>query len=225
AGKAIVVLLFIGSIYAWTVLVTKYLELRRARRASSLFIRDYRRESHPISLYLKRQRYSASPLYEVYEKGCLVVGAELEPQGADQDELFMGGLGEANNRLSPLQFEMVRNTSERNVADLALTLESNMGVLATAVSASPFLGLLGTVWGVMDAFGSMALKSSVQLGAVAPGIAGALLTTVVGLLVAIPSAIGYNLLASQIKELQVHTDNFAQEFVTDVQRTFLLHES
>jgi len=131
-------------------------------------------------------------------------------------------MGERSHHLNPLQFEAVRNTTERNVADQGLLLENNMGILATAVSASPFLGLLGTVWGVMDAFGSMAMTGSAQLSAVAPGIAGALLTTVVGLLVALPSAIGYNMMTNRIRELQVQTDNFSQEFVASVQRTFFI---
>ena len=96
-----------------------------------------------------------------------------------------------------------------------------MGILATAVSASPLLGLLGTVWGVLDAFGAMAVAGAANLSAVAPGISAALLTTVVGLLVAIPSAIGYNVLTSKIRELAVQMDNFAQEFVAELQRRFV----
>ena len=93
--------------------------------------------------------------------------------------------------------------------------------MATAVTACPFLGLLGTVWGVMDAFSGMAVAGSAQLSAVAPGIAAALLTTVVGLLVALPSAIGYNILTSRVRELQVRTENFSQELIADIQRNFL----
>ena len=96
-----------------------------------------------------------------------------------------------------------------------------MGILATAVNASPFLGLLGTVWGVMEAFTGMAMVGTATLSAVAPGIAAALLTTVMGLLVALPSAIGYNLLAGQIAELQVQTSNFSKEFMDRVQTSFL----
>jgi biopolymer transport protein ExbB/TolQ len=95
-----------------------------------------------------------------------------------------------------------------------------MGVLATAVSACPFLGLLGTVWGVMDAFGGMATSGAAMLSAVAPGISGALLTTVVGLIVALPSSIGYNMLTSRIRRLAVQMDNFSQEFVASVQQHY-----
>ena len=98
-----------------------------------------------------------------------------------------------------------------------------MGLLATAVTAAPFLGLLGTVWGVMEAFSGMAATGSPMLSAVAPGISGALLTTVVGLLVALPSSIGYNMLSNKIRRFCVEMDNFSQELNQDVERYFL-HE-
>ena len=132
----------------------------------------------------------------------------------------MGGLEISEKRhLTPRQCEGVRAAAERTVADRVLVLENNMGTVATAVSACPFLGLLGTVWGVMDAFGGMATAGSASLSAVAPGVAGALLTTVVGLLVALPSAVGYNMLTTRIRPLSVQLDNFAQEFTGSVQRT------
>jgi biopolymer transport protein TolQ len=96
-----------------------------------------------------------------------------------------------------------------------------MGLLATAVTAAPFLGLLGTVWGVMDAFKAMAASGTVTLSEVAPGISGALLTTVVGLLVALPSLIGYNLLTNQMKRICLAMDNFAEEFTNDIERAFI----
>jgi len=97
-----------------------------------------------------------------------------------------------------------------------------MGMLATAVSAAPFLGLLGTVWGVMDAFSGMAESGSVALSAVAPGISGALLTTIVGLFVALPSMVGYNLLSGRIRRISVQMDNFAQEFISEVHNTYVI---
>jgi len=223
-GKVIVVILFIGSIYAWSVMVTKISDLRRARYSSRRFLQMFRKEAHPAAVYLKRQRFPDSPLHAVYESGCIALGGELESRGVDPEELFLGGVSAPVQRLSAFQLEAVRNAVERSVADQALLLESNMGILATAVSASPFLGLLGTVWGVMDAFGGMAVKGAATLSAVAPGISGALLTTVVGLLVALPSAIGYNMLTNRIRVLHVQMDNFAQEFMAEVQRTFLPQE-
>jgi biopolymer transport protein ExbB/TolQ len=220
AGKIIVLFLFVGSIFAWTIMISKFVEVRRAKENSRRFLQAFRKEHDPVALFLRRQKFASSPLYKIYERGCLALGAELEATGVDASELFVGGVGEPDRRISTVQAEAISNVNARNVADEALLLESNMGLLATAVSASPFLGLLGTVWGVMDAFGGMAVKGAATLSAVAPGISGALLTTVVGLLVALPSAIGYNILTNQIRELTVQMDNFAQEFSAEIQRAY-----
>ena len=102
----------------------------------------------------------------------------------------MGAVGSERRCLHEVQLSGIRNVAERTMADQALLLENSMGLLATAASTAPFLGLLGTVWGVMEAFGGMAVTGTAMLSAVAPGISGALLTTVIGLLVALPSAVG-----------------------------------
>lgn len=217
SGKLIVVVLVVASVFAWSVMVTKYLDLIRAQRASRRFQLAFRHEAHPLALYLKRHAFTESPIYKVYEAGCLALGGELSEDRAGSD-LFAAGRRFEDQRLNQFQIEVIRRATERTVADQALALENRMGFLATAVSASPLLGLLGTVWGVLDAFGAMAVSGAANLSAVAPGISGALLTTVVGLLVALPSAIGYNILASKIRELAVQMDNFAQEFVAALQR-------
>jgi len=221
AGKVIVGLLFMGSIFAWSIMVTKIREVSQARTISHRFLAGYRKEAHPAALFLKRRTYDASPIYAIYERTCKALGAALESRGADPGDLFMGGVGSTNRKLGQTQISSVRNVAERTMADQALLLENSMGLLATAVTTAPFLGLLGTVWGVMDAFGGMAVTGSAMLSAVAPGISGALLTTVVGLLVALPSAIGYNMLSDQIRRLCVEMDNFSQELISDVERQYL----
>lgn len=218
SGKMIVVLLLGASVFAWSVMLTKRRELRQAQAESDRFVRAFREAGHPMALFLRRQTLPASPVAKIYESACLAVGTEIEARGT-ADELFHRGLD--NVRMTPLQVGAVRNAAERQVADQVLALESRMGLLATAVSASPMLGLLGTVWGVMDSFVSMAQRGAVNLQAVAPGIAGALLTTVIGLLVAIPSAVGYNLLASRVRTISVRMDNFADEFMAEIQRHFI----
>lgn len=220
-GKIIVLLLFVGSIYAWSIMVTKFIELRRAREATFRFLAAFRKEVNPVTVFLRRQKFPESPLYAVYEKACVTLGGELEALGLNSDDLFVANFSPETQTLSPHQFEQIRNETERNVADLSLILERRMGILATAVNASPFLGLLGTVWGVMEAFTGMAIVGTATLSAVAPGIAAALLTTVMGLLVALPSAIGYNLLAGQIAELQVQTSNYAKEYMDKIGTMFL----
>ena len=110
------------------------------------------------------------------------------------------------------------------MAQESLKLESGLILLAIAVSGAPFLGLLGTVWGVMSTFGGIAQAGSASLTAMAPGVAAALITTVAGLLVAIPSMFGYNWLVHNLRVLTVDLDNFAQELVSKMEIEYLRDE-
>jgi biopolymer transport protein ExbB/TolQ len=220
SGKFIVVLLLVGSVFAWSVMLVKIKELLAANRSSRQFVAAYRKEGDPVGLFLKRRTFIASPLHTIYLAACNEIGVGLEARGIDPQDLFLGGVGSTDRGLDKSHINAVRNVSERTVADQAMILENNMGFLATATTTAPFLGLLGTVWGVMEAFAGMAAKGSAMLSAVAPGISGALLTTVVGLIVALPSAIGYNMLSDRIRRLTVQMDNFAQELVADIERHY-----
>jgi biopolymer transport protein ExbB/TolQ len=217
SGKVIVVILILASIVAWSVMWSKYLELRAAQTASERFLIEFRRRGDPMALFLENRSFPESPLYHVYVSACHVIAEQI---GAQSSSRWLGPTANPSVRLSTLQVEMLRQVADRTVADQALKLERRMGHLMLAVSISPMLGLLGTVWGVLDAFAAMAHKGAANLAAVAPGVSAALLTTVVGLLVAIPSSIGYNLLASRIRTLVVQMDNFAQELAAAVQLRF-----
>ena len=110
---------------------------------------------------------------------------------------------------------------ENVVAQESLKLESGLIWLAIAVSGAPFLGLLGTVWGVMSTFAGIAQQGTATLAAMAPGVSAALITTVAGLLVAIPSMFGYNWLVHNLRVFTVGLDNFAQELVSKMERRYL----
>jgi biopolymer transport protein TolQ len=221
AGQAIVVILVVGSIFAWTLMLTKLRELRDVQVMSNRFIRAYRGEAHPVSLFMKRQKYEPSPMYRLYDTTCKSIGAELEARGVDPNDLFMGGVGTPKRKLTANQLLSVRSLAESFMDDQILLLETSMHLLALCVSAAPLLGLLGTVWGLLEAFGDLAGAGSIMLSAVAPGISGALLTTVVGLVVAIPSAIAYNIIVDKIRRITVATDNFVQELMSDIERHYV----
>ena len=218
-GKAIVFILTLGSIVAWTIMVSKWVELKRALRVTGGFISQYRTQPHPVSLYLQRKEFRGSPPYVVYEAACHAIGRELDL--ADRaGEFRLEDRDASSHVLSPGQLDSVTSLADRHVAEQVLSLEANMNLLATAVSSAPFLGLLGTVWGVMDGFGAMAVEGAATLSAVAPGISAALLTTVIGLLVALPSAIGYNLLIGKIRTLTVQMETFTDEFTAAIRRSY-----
>jgi biopolymer transport protein ExbB/TolQ len=119
----------------------------------------------------------------------------------------------------------VNAAMERAVGETALALESQMILLATAVSGSPFLGLLGTVWGVMDAFTGVAEAGSPSLASMAPGVSGALITTVTALCVAIPAMFGYNFLVTSIRAMIVEMDNFAAELASEFEHKYVDHHA
>jgi len=129
--------------------------------------------------------------------------------------------GGRKEQVSIKGIEHVRRTLENTVAQESLKLESGLILLAIAVSGAPFLGLLGTVWGVMSTFSHVAQAGSATLTAMAPGVAAALITTVAGLLVAIPSMFGYNWLVHNLRVLTVELDNFAQELISKMETEYL----
>jgi biopolymer transport protein TolQ len=222
-GKAVVILLVGGSIFAWSIMIAKTREFMKAREDARRFLTAYRRETHPLSLYAQGRKYEG-PLAAIYHQSCEAVHADLGSRKSGGD-LFTGASANLQAlKLSAFEVNTARKMSERASMDIGALLEEDMGLLATAVTAAPFLGLLGTVWGVMDAFKAMASSGSVLLSEIAPGISGALLTTVVGLLVALPSLIGYNLLTSSMRRICLTMDNFAEEFTNDLERTYVKPE-
>jgi biopolymer transport protein TolQ len=209
-GKAIVILLFIGSIYTWTIMIEKWTYLSKTMKTSKKFKEFFRKTRYLLSGYNDDIK-ETTPLGDIYKKGAdeLLLYYKMSKESATKygDDYF------PLQKLTTAQIETVRSILEQAVSDKILELEDKMGFLATAVSVSPFFGLLGTVWGVMMAFISMAVQGKAEISGMAPGISGALLTTVVGLLVAIPSLIGYNYLSDYIRQLTVYMDNFVEEFM------------
>ena len=212
-GQFIVWLLFLGSILTWTIMVEKAFSLRRAKRSSLDFFRMFRDEKYPIRL-LSRAGKNLSPVATVYKHGSenLLEYYDLPREFADQ----YGTSRYPQKKLSTAEIETLRSSLERAVTDQILQIEDKIGLLATAVSVSPFFGLFGTVWGVMMAFCGMATQGRADISAIAPGVSGALLTTVVGLMVAIPSLIGYNLLTNTIRQITVYMDNFVEEYMAKI---------
>ena len=200
AGKIIVIALLLSSLLAWTVMVGKYLDLRRLRDLN-LNLQDKLNQSNSV-LHLDPQFYNhiRGP-YGVLAKNAI-------------DAFYRSEIGWKNEAA---HIGHVENALQRSVAEATILYESKMVLLGSIVSGAPFLGLLGTVWGVMDAFGSIALKSSASIQTLAPGVSGALLTTVAALLVAIPSVFGYNYLLTQSKIMVTDLENFASSLADRIE--------
>ena len=221
AGKLVLLLLAIVSIFSWSVMLTKLRVVQFARKQNARFHHGFRQDRQPLRLFEKNARFPGSPLFNVYRAGCQEITFQLLGS-AEVDETFKARLGIAD-KISPAQMGSVVAAMERAVGETALELESQMILLATAVSGSPFLGLLGTVWGVMDAFTGVAEAGAPNLAAMAPGVSGALITTVTALCVAIPAMFGYNFLVTRIRGMIVEMDNFAAELASELEHKFVDH--
>lgn len=220
-GIGVLLALFVASIFSWTVMWTKWRMIQRARRRRDEFLAVFRADRQPLRIYTDKLRFEGAPAFAVYRAGCRELTFQLLGS-ADVDETFRGRL-ESAPKISPAQMRVVSTAMERAVGETALKLESQMIVLATAVSGAPFLGLLGTVWGVMDTFSDVAKAGSANLAAMAPGVSAALITTVTGLLVAIPAMFGYNYLVTTIRGMIVELDNFAAELSSEIEHKFVDH--
>ena len=222
AGKVVLACLLIGSIFSWSVMITKLRVVRFARKQTARFRGAFRRDRQPLRLFESNARFTGSPLFSVYRAGCEEMSFHLLGS-SEVDETFRARL-ESAEKISPAQMGAVNAAMERAVGETALGLESQMILLASAVSGAPFLGLLGTVWGVMDTFTDVAVAGSASLATMAPGVSGALITTVMSLCVAIPAMFGYNFLVTSIRGMIVEMDNFAAELASEFEHKYVDHD-
>jgi len=208
------------SITSWAVILSKLVLLSRVQRANLSFLREFRESNHPLEMFQKREHHEFAAFYHIYHAACRELSWYLLGEDEPGDKFAVRSQGAG--RITPSQMSAVQNALERSVAEAALRLEERMGWAATALSAAPLLGLLGTVWGLLDAFSTMT-NTEATLAALAPGVTTALVTTVLGLLVACPSLLGYNGLVNRIRGMVVRLDNFASELSAALDRAFVDH--
>ena len=194
AGQGIVLILLGFSLLAWGAMFCKKADLAEMKRQNNSAARIF---SHSRSVFeAAATRGLNGPFASVLKDAV----AAFQKSG-------LGESADAESQLLAKTF--VENAIERSLTVQQLKYESQMILLGTVISGAPFLGLLGTAWGVMDCFGALSNQASVTLQQLAPGVAGSLLTTVAGLLVAIPAVFGYNYLTSKSRELMTETESFA----------------
>jgi biopolymer transport protein TolQ len=195
-GQTITVGLALFSIVAWTVMFGKFSELKRLRELNLAFEQRLRDERTLLDLPESFRSRRAIPYADVYADA-------VEAYWRAASILQEKGIDSSRARL-----EHAENGIQRAIARQILRYESSMIFLASIVSGAPFLGLFGTVWGVMEVFSAIS-GSSANLAALAPGVSAALMTTIAGLVVAIPSVFGYNILLTRTRQLSTEIENFA----------------
>ena len=217
-GWVVIVMLAIMAVLSWMVMAFKAAFLGRVKKDNQAFLSQYQKlsnhniaaidregdesvyDSESASLFGEHDHFQSSPLYHIYHRGIAELKDRVENRG--------------QSALSESAVNSIRSGLEAYVTREIQALNRNMVLLTIAVSGGPFIGLLGTVLGVMITFAAIAASGDVNIAAIAPGVAAALLTTVAGLVVAIPAMFGYNWLATRIKAMVADMHVFTEEFVT-----------
>lgn len=210
-GQGIVALQLVGSLVMVTAVLGKFKELGFVAHSTRVFLRDFATCRDVLEYYLRHRPTATTGIVGLYRETCERLIKLMTP---DVRSLLAGrAAGEAAAALTAREIELVRGTCEHVLDEEEIRLERGMGVISTVVSLSPMFGLLGTVWGVLDAFAEMGSAGSANLATLAPSISAALVTTVVGLLIAIPGVIAFNRLNARITELDSELEGFADEVI------------
>ena len=210
-GKSIVIAQIVSSVIMLAAIIGKWRALMFFSSAARRFMSDFAAENDVLGYYLSRRPSAGDTGFvRLYAVTC---DRLLKILQTNITTLMSGRSREGMAALTAHEVELVRGTCEHVLDEQEIELESGMGAVATVVALSPMLGLLGTVWGVLDAFAEMGSAGSANLATIAPSISSALVTTVVGLLIAIPGVLLFNLLNAKIRELSSKMVGFSDELM------------
>jgi biopolymer transport protein TolQ len=201
-GIAVLAVLFIFSLSSWTIIFSKWSALRRARTSNARFLRAFRKANGLEAVMVASEQFRPSPLVSVFDFGYTEINRQVQTRGGFHNK-------------AALERSLQLGTNE----ELA-RLEHNLNWLATTASVSPFIGLFGTVLGIIRAFEMLGSSGGTSLASVGPGISEALFATAVGLFAAIPAAVFYNHFGHTLKELAARMDDFGLEFINLAERSF-----
>ena len=196
-AKTVLVILLAFSLFSWAIIFSKWGTFRRARAQSNRFMRMFRKSERLQDIAAVAEQFKPSPLIAVFD------GAYTELRKQAPHPIRVGALQRA-----------VQIASSEELS----RLESRLPWLATTGVVTPFIGLFGTVWGIIDAFHGLGTAGTATLRAVAPGVSEALVTTAAGLFAAIPAVIAYNMLTQHIREFGARMDDFGLELINEVER-------
>lgn len=207
-AKLVLLSLVGASVFSWTIIFMKHKKMKQAKTESAAFLNTFWHGQDLEEIYNKSEQYHHSPVANVFKAGFkeLKKISQIEPKTDLIKSEGIQNIARALNRTS--------------LAEISF-LETKVTVLATVASATPFIGLFGTVWGIMNSFQGIGATGSANLAVVAPGISEALITTAAGLAAAIPAVMAYNYFVNRIKIFAVEMDTFSQDFLNIVQRSLM----
>jgi biopolymer transport protein TolQ len=210
-GKGIVIILLGFSIVSWAMILLKYQFLRRSEKESHLFLAAFRKTKKIEELLIHADANKFSPLATLFAEG-------YREADSVSKSLPGGKVTEEERGLISTEIErLLKITTQDEIA----YMERYLAFLGTTGTVGPLLGLFGTVWGIMDAFYGIGLKGAGDIGALAPGLAAALINTIAGLFVAIPAVIAYNYFSDKIRDIAIRCDSFSMEFLSFIERHVL----
>ena len=211
-GQGIVDIQIVGSVLMVAVIIGKWRGLKALEVTMRRFYLDFATSSGVLDYYMQRRPTIVNGIENIYKVTCERMLEILSP---NVRSLLVGRQtdGDGAAALTQREIGLVRGTCEHQLDDEILHVERGMGLIATIVALEPMLGLLGTVWGVLDAFAEMGSAGSANLATIAPSISAALVTTVVGLLVAIPGMMFSNHMNGQIRKITSDMEGFADELM------------
>jgi len=201
-ANVVLVILILFSIYSWTIIFSKWSSFGAAKKSDLRFLRAFRKASGLEAVMVASEQFRPSPLVAVFDQGYEEVSRQVKSRGS------------VANR------ESITRSLQIGTNQQLSRLEENLGWLATTASVSPFIGLFGTVLGIIRAFQNLQGGGSSSLATVGPGIAEALIATAAGLFAAIPAAMAYNHFGHMLKEMGANMDDFSLEFLNLIERSF-----
>jgi biopolymer transport protein TolQ len=205
-AKLVLLILLGASIYSWAIIFAKVKTLRQCSWENSEFLNLFWNSRNVDDVLTRGERFDRSPVARVFRSG--VKELKKLPE-REQDSRSIENISRALARASGHEVAL---------------LEKNVSWLATVASATPFIGLFGTVWGIMNSFQSIGASGAANLAVVAPGISEALITTAMGIGAAVPAVVAYNHILTQIKRVAIDMDGFAQDFLNIIQRSQIQRE-
>ncbi|HLV00765.1 MAG TPA: protein TolQ [Acidobacteriota bacterium] len=211
---AVLLILLFFSIFSWAVILKKIRVYREVEQQSQEFQEEFRRRNSLSEIYRECERYPMSPLAGIYRSGYEELNHRIHSarQRGETDEVQ----GEVILR----SMESLRRTLQKAASAEMMTLESSLSWLATTGAVTPFIGLFGTVVGIINAFQGLGAGGPSTIQAVAPGISEALVATAAGLFAAIPAVIGYNHFIARLRQFGAEMDDFSAEFMNLIERSF-----
>src|SRR5512136_931470 len=203
-GKVIMMILLCFSVVSWAMILLKFQYLRKAEKESLAFLQVFRKTKNTDELLASANKMKFSPVATLFLEG--------HKEAESIVKSLPGGTVTETDR--PLVTEEIERSLQITAQDEVVYMERYLAFLGTTGTVGPLLGLFGTVWGIMDAFYGIGLKGSGDIGALAPGLAEALINTSGGLFVAIPAVIAYNYFGEKIKDMATRMDSFSMEFLS-----------